>query len=389
MSNINTQVDLDLSSDVVQNFLFDKNQIEYLFDSTGRLGFSLEEERTDEEGSSQREQEMRFQIVEHWRLERKYGVSPRELIKVNVIVAQKILLKVAYKLYLKNDIDDAPRNRAIQLFEEYDSDSHGEDISAWVSANLSDGLNSDMFVVETTLALKKIGDRYDVRTEQRDALLEIYGEKDIDYYGSRAMVNMVPGNELFLTNWLKEMSSYLSAKPVGEELPKNHISRFDSQFEHTLGKGEIYDDEKVDKVLDKILPKIIPAECGEMRDYKHRLLTLGKWPEFRILWDKKTIKIGCAKITIHYPIFEMRIANLVFYVYYALPHNVGATLLKIASACAIRSALGASVVGIVVGNPAAAAASFKPLFKRCISKEIRGCIEPGLLKVKEIERGWS
>jgi hypothetical protein len=58
-------------------------------------------------------------------------------------------------------------------------------------------------------------------------------------------------------------------------------------------------------------------------------------------------------------------------------------IFKIAETCAIRSALGAAIIGIIMSNPAAAFASFNGLFKRCLEQEIKNCVNAGLLTIKE------
>lgn len=93
--------------------------------------------------------------------------------------------------------------------------------------------------------------------------------------------------------------------------------------------------------------------------------------------------MGCSSITIVYPVLQFRISELVLFVYYFYPNDVRRTVLKIIETCAIRSALAGGVVGVVVGNPGAAISTFNALFKRCIEREVKECINPGIVTIKE------
>ena len=377
MSNLNTQIDLDFSDSKIQKFLFDQNQTEISFVPPETQGFSSAGERPNGELNPPTER-IEFPVTELWLLEQ--GNNPSGTIKVNVICGQELSINIFYRLYLQDGIAESPKNRALFLFSEYDPANHGDDISAWVNANLSDDLDSSMFMLESIVALEKIGDRYDVDDSQRRALLALYGQDD---YNTSGQIHMVYNGEYTVEQWANETQATL--RKIGEEQSKDDEPPVASEVQEVPpGQADL----QLGTILDEITSDIIPSDCGVMRREEDKLLTLFSWPEFKIEWRKKRIKIGCSTITITYPILRTRTSKIVFYVYYSLPRNVGATVFKIASTCAIRSALGGGVVGIVMGNPAAALATFNALFKRCIEREVVKCIHPGLLTLKETGQ-WS
>lgn len=377
MSNINTQINLDFSDSRIQKFLFEENQTQVTFDPPITQGFTAADERPNGELNPPTEN-IEFPITELWLLEQ--GNNPSGTIKVNVICGQELSIGIVYRLHLKDGIAEAPKNRALTLFAEYDPAIHGDDISAWVKSNLSDGLESSMFILESVVTLEKVGTRYDVDDSQRRALLALYGQDDYDTSGQ---IHMVYNGDYTIEQWGNETKATL--RKIGEEQSKDDEPPVASEIQE-VPPGQA--DQQLGTILDQITGAIIPSDCGVMQREEHKLLTLLSWPEFKIEWRKKRIKIGCSTITITYPVLRTRTSRIVFYVYYSLPRSVGATVFKIASTCAIRSALGGGVVGIVMGNPAAALATFNALFKRCIEREVVKCIHPGLLTLKETGQ-WS
>ncbi len=118
------------------------------------------------------------------------------------------------------------------------------------------------------------------------------------------------------------------------------------------------------------------------------MVSVAAWPEFKIEYWYQTIRVGCARIRIPVPTIRTRISNLIVFLYYHLPVQVDEAVFAILKACAIRSALTGAVVGIVLGNPAAAIVTFKANFTSCLKDEFFACLNPGLFLVKEAGT-WS
>jgi|GEM_PF-2296879 len=146
-------------------------------------------------------------------------------------------------------------------------------------------------------------------------------------------------------------------------------------------------DSITDVLVDKIIPR--PASiCGIMKRYNYEIAKIAEWPEFKIEWRRKRIKIGCTRITITYPVLRTRKATLRFFIYFKVPKSITTAAFNIAKYCGKSSALKGGVIGIVSGNLALAIAAFKASFKDCVKREIKKCIYPGLFTVKVVT-GWK
>jgi hypothetical protein len=320
---------------------------------------------------------LEYLVTELWSVEQ--NGSSIGVVKADVSFIQDVQITIDYWLFLKDDAPDSAKAHAKDLLERYDPATDGEDIPAWVASNLGPELKDDMYFLESAVHLKKAGVRKESNIDQRRALFALYG-KDDDWE-IRSEIHLV--GDLNMPQWSQRNG--IDLRQIGEE-PQKLDAPTEAREIREVPQGQA--DQQLGTILDEILDVVVPSDCGQMDREEHKLLSLAAWPEFKIEWRKKRIKIGCSTITITYPVLRTRNSKLIFYVYYSLPRYVGRTVFKIAETCAIRSALGGGVVGVVLGNPAAALATFNALFKRCIEREVVKCIHPGLMTLKEAG-GWS
>ena len=124
----------------------------------------------------------------------------------------------------------------------------------------------------------------------------------------------------------------------------------------------------------------------------HKVMTVFTWPEFKVKWYPKDVKIGCARIRIWFPKLLTRTSDIVLYAMVAIAkRDANETMRQIAVDCAVGSALVGGIVGVVMWNFAAALAAFKVLFEYCIYNKVGQhltCLVPELVLLTE--RGkWS
>lgn len=332
-----------------------------------------------------------YLVEEHWQLYEGSSGTPQNpsqdgasvgIHRVTVAFGQDLEMTAEYWLFFRDGISDAAIDHGLDLLSRYDPDAHGEDVEAWVAANLGPLLTMDDFVLDTAITLEKRGSRYEVDTSQRDALLGMHAQGE-DTVG--AGISIV--GDYTMRTWSREHG--VTLKPIHEELiiddgeaPTNPMTT------EVVTQGGANDPAKVNAALNRIVAALKPVDCGVMNHHQLKLLSLAAWPEFKIEWVRRQIRIGCSRITVTLPVLRVRISRLVFYVYFAMPQSVGQLIFRIAETCAVRSALASAVIGIVASNPAAATASFTPLFRRCMEREIIRCLHPGILLMKE-HGGWS
>jgi len=319
-------------------------------------------------------QEVVFLVEEKYRLlENENGVGVH---KVIVALKHDVGIKVDYWLFLRSsNLSEAEIAHVRDRFHAYDPAQHGEDVEAWMRANL-EGIDENDFEVEPCLTLHKHSQvAQDHDASQRKALFALLG-----IGGSNPPPSTIHAvGDYSLTNWAQGRN--LKLVLMGRELVADDSDPPANPDSAVLGDAD--DLQQVSAAIDAIVDHIIPGECGQMRLEQIKLLTLAAWPEFKIEWHQKRIKIGCSRITISVPVLRIRITKLVFYVYFKVPVHIDRFIITIARTCAVRSALTSAVIGVVTSNIGAAVASFVPLFKRCIEQEIRNCLHPGLLLATE------
>ena len=382
---------LSINDAEIQKFVFDKQASSLKVNTPEKPGYSLVETR--ESKDKPKEEDVIFQVEETWAIEK--DSAPTGYNKLTVIYSQTIALDVVFHLLFKDGEPEAAKQHAITLLNQYDPLVHGADIEGWVTANLGDELKEDMFVLDTELVIEKRGEWHIVNCDQLAAFWQLHGNNfsnpaPHDHAcwggGSDAGGDLNIIGDYNIHQWSDDLGitvRFISRKLLMEWEPTA------GDFIHELTPPDSVNDiQTVESIIDNTADLLVPSDCGAMKHKKHRVATIYNWPEFKIEWRSKRIKIGCATVTIVYPILRTRTAKMACYVFYSVPVNTAQTALKVAETCAIRSALSAGVVGVITANPALAQAAFNELFRRCVMKEIIKCINPGLMTIKEVT-GWS
>ncbi len=284
-----------------------------------------------------------------------------------------------FYLFLRDSLSEDVKSYASQIFHSYDPSTHGGDVIAYMQANLNGRLNENDIEIESLVVIEKeFQNPSEKDVSQRQKLFDFLdcNDRPTGHDGRIDLDNMDMG----LPQWSHERKSYLKLISV-DIVPDDSSPPSNPNVDETISDPE--DPRDVANAIDQIMRDLVPSSCGAMARKEVRLLTIAEWPEFRIKWKKKRIKVGCSRITITYPILEIRMSKLVFYAYFKIPQDVGRFVLNIATVCAKRSALTSAVIGVITSNIAAAIASFTPLFKRCIETEVKSCLYPGLFLAKK------
>ncbi len=384
--NINLNTSIDFSSPKIQEYIYDSNNNSTLaLEPIAESGYTHDAaDRRLNSFFPTIKQDVPFLIAEEWAVEeivkdtagRPTGRIQSGINTIDVVLAQRLDVNIEYWVYFKENISADAKNYGRSLISTYDPGVHGDDLQAWIKTQLNDVLKEDMFTIEACIHINKDGNRQELNIKQREALFSLYGQTMGE---TRGNIDVIDGEGEY-EHWARGKN--LNLRKVGEYLKEKQAAPAITRNVREVEQPKTADS-VADNIIDEILTELVPSECISMVQRRHRLLTLYSWPEFKIVWKKKRIKVGCSKIIIYYPVLMVRISRMVFYVYYSLPTHVDLFILKIAETCAIRSALGAGIIGIIMSNPAVAIAAFKGLFKRCLEQEIKSCVNSGLLTVRE------
>lgn len=410
---------IDFSSSTFKQFLSDKTQpIFRFYDTEVRTiggkelvvalapdGYEHDPDLDIRSSDGSHSDSYNFLVEEVWRVYQKNGVVGRQRIVINSEAS--IEIRAPFGLFLKSGdgLTQEGRDHARMLLQDYDADPavHGPNIAAYLEKHRDPLLLTDEDYIVQPLIEAEVSDQFDpnrgfkdrlidVDSRQRDWLFSVYGNDgpNPDFIST---VDIIEGGSLDLPAPPLWQVVHEQQLRIGKEPVIRRVIEADGTppavdlFEAEVPAGTLEDTPQgrnaADQFLDKVLSDLVPSECGEMRRKNLRIMSALTWPEFRILWKRVVIKIGCAKISIKVPLPQTRLSNKVVFVRFSIPKNVGVTLFKVAETCAIRSAIAATVVGIVLANPGAAATSFNSLFKACIQRELQECIAPSLYVLKE------
>lgn len=159
--------------------------------------------------------------------------------------------------------------------------------------------------------------------------------------------------------------------------------------------NDVTDEAEIDAIIEDELTDIAePIRCHDLAYRKHRVGTVLAYPEFKVVWRKKRIKVGrCTFATIYYPQFFTRIRKNVLYASTAIPSSVVGAMEKGAIECLILAATSTGLIAIISGGMTLPVAGqvFAAAFTNCIKVKfgtgIR-CIIPKLTMIVE-HSAWN
>jgi hypothetical protein len=369
------ELSIDFNEPRIAAFLADVNGVDFVERPPAPEGFS-EVGRRENERDVERFPAL-FGLRELYRLE--MNGSSAGVVSADVIMQQGLRVWVEYVVYGRSDLSADQRQRLEALLGLHD-EQQPPDLEAWLVDQIRDGwILREQIVIAGHLHLRKRGNAQDVNASQRDVLFALYGQQG--NRPPRSRIELLP--EDGFTRWAEARNSRLvliGSEPITQGIARD--ATVSAEIPASPQPGEAAD-AAIDGLLDEATRVLVPNRCVGFRRINQRMVSVAGWPEFKIEWQFRTIRVGCARIKVPVPIMRTRISNLVCFLYYHLPEQADQAVFEILKACAIRSALTGAVVGIVLGNPAAAIQTFKANFTSCLKDESFACLTPGLFLVKE------
>ena len=319
-----------------------------------------------------------FPVTEVWVTRDKGGLIGKS--RLVSVFSQAYEISVSYEVFSQNykpsDLTkiqwEAAKDLAKQLLHEYDPNTHGNDINNWVGSRIAGtDLKEGQVEFVTRFTLKKSYAPSEHNTDAREAFLDMISKKPANPRNVEILLRLGNDDEgLDWSSWVRENGINAEFVSVEEYYQSEPI------------QTDLNNEGFVSDIIGDYLVKATgdgPCKIGKNTEEKRiHLLRLSKWPEIKVEWRRKKIKVGCSTITIKYPVFWKRESRLEYYVFWAIPKDVLYTAKIIAESCAKRSALKAAVLGLVLMNFAAALSAFVANFKSCVIEDIKSCVFPGI-----------
>ena len=128
-------------------------------------------------------------------------------------------------------------------------------------------------------------------------------------------------------------------------------------------------DELFEEILDNVVGDV---PCKILRPVKKKAGTLFKYPEWKIVWVMKEIRIGpCKLMKTKLPQLYTRVSQVNLYAISFAEEQLLPFFLKILENCLIRSAIASALLTLVTGgNFLTAVAAFKIAMQACVSTQI-------------------
>ncbi|PQA92958.1 hypothetical protein B0A69_12360 [Chryseobacterium shigense] len=385
MLKINFETRIDFTEKKIQEFLFDKNQQNYQVNPPVKSGFFYASDKVanDQMINASYQQKVTYSIREFWSvIQNNISVQNNP---ITIVYEQEVDINPEYLIYFREGISNEALAYAKDIISQYRFDT-GIAIEEWIQSKLNMILTEDMFYIDTSLYITKIGDRIEFNADQRYAFLRVYRLIEEDPSKDKpvkSQVHIIDDGDL--SHWQKESKTRLEKLKYEELILDNIEPKQNPTIKEYPANSPIPEAQKITDVLSVISSSLIPSDCGVMNFKTIKLLTLFNFPEFKVEMVDHRIRIGCSDIIISLPVLRMRNAEIVFYIYYSVPDDITQVLLKIMTVCATRAALEAAVLGVITSNPAVAIAVFNNQFKNCIQQEALKCINPGIMTIKETD----
>lgn len=288
--------------------------------------------------------------------------------EIKVIVQHYLEIKIHSGLFISQNATQSQRDDIINEFN--NADAANPDVSS-IMANLQNlNIPSTFYAVVPLYEVK--------RTEI----------KELDYEKRRLLSLMDPNQarEIFGETTLDniDIGEWIRNNPlIIKEESRVHIPECNENDEDSL--RVVDDSSDIDRAVNDI-SEIAQIDCRLVEKERKKIAVLVAYPQFKIRWRRKKIKVGCSRIVISVPQLMTREVREELYFILITKDGIEEVVLKVAKQCGLLAFGTAGVVGYITGNFKAALAAFKTAFNYCIEARLTTlyeCILPELIIVRK------
>ena len=290
--------------------------------------------------------------------------------EVSVPVTHILLLGVRGELLVRENLSPEALQAISDAFNDFD---FSVDLEQFVTEQqVLLGVTPSDFYLALTFTLEKVGEDSDLRGISHEAELNWLlsfnsGETEVTWGIPK------PDMQLYRYTLISErLICPYEPMPTPDGVVEVNVIT-DEQLneqsvkQHVLGHGQVSGCE-IDDIANK------------------RIATIYQWPEFRVIWVNRVIKIGCTRVILKLPKLEMRTVKKAAYGASAYESRFRDQVLDIIEDCLENSVVSSVVVGLLTWNLASAVAAFTGIFVRCIqlkSVEAIPCLIPEIVILTE------
>lgn len=315
-------------------------------------------------------------------------------VDVTVPVTEILTMSVFNHLLIRKTVTEPARSAIIAAWEGYDWTSTPDPLAYAREKMANQGVTRDMFAVRQSYRLTKQPNSRTSSTEQRDALLALYGQ------------SIAPATLRKDSRGRTVADGTLDLIGRDAKLPdqlKRDGYRLDLINTAAVGRMPAKVTDPVHQLVGKLsdTPNVIDIITTEMKGLdctigknpiQKRIATVFAYPEFKLTWELYRIRLGCVTVVLTLPVLWLRLAGIVLWAYVGNPTNILQHMISQVEGCAINAVLTGALIGIVLSNFAAALATFRVVFIDCVSSipaNIARCLAPGLVLLTESDGDWT
>ena len=288
--------------------------------------------------------------------------------EIKIIVKHYLEIKIHSGLFISQNATQSQRDAIINEFN--NADASNPDVSA-IMANLQNlNIPSTFYAVVPLYQVKRTKIE-ELDYEKRRLLSLMDPNVAGDIIGDSTLDN------IDIAEWIRNNPLII------KEESRVHIPECTENDEDTL--RVVNDSSEIDRAVDNI-SDIAQIECSLVEKTRKKIAVLAVYPQFKIRWRRKKIKVGCSRIVISLPQLMIREVREELYFILITNNGIEEVVLKVAKQCGLLAFGSAGIVGYITGNFKAALAAFKTAFNYCIESRLTTlyeCILPELIIVRK------
>jgi hypothetical protein len=297
---------------------------------------------------------------------------------VDIPIQHELECTLFSDLFISDTASTAQEQEIIRQFDL--ADAKDPNVGSIISTLEGQSISAELYNVVPKIVLRRMKLR--AVTTGLDRFLSLRTRNQAEEYWQDSWVIGEDGRQTRqIGEWADETQlrivfssvQHLSSIPALPELP-----------EHTY-KAPITEEERREAAINELSEDDLSCSNLTVKEDK-KLATIIGYPEFRIKWRTKRIKVGCVKITISYPQLQTRWTTEELYLMIVAEVNVERLIISVGKECAIRAFLVGGITAYLSGNFPLAVKTFKAAFYVCVVDKLTDfpkCFIPELKIVKE------
>jgi hypothetical protein len=297
---------------------------------------------------------------------------------VDIPIQHELECTLFSDLFISDTASTAQEQEIIRQFDL--ADAKNPNVGSIISTLEDQNISAELYNVVPKIVLRRT--KLLAVTTGLDRFLSLRTRNDAnEYWRESWVIGEDGGRERPIGEWADETQLRIVFSSVQH---LSNIPALPELAEHTY-KAPITDEERHAAAINELSEDDLPCSNLTVKEDK-KLATIIGYPEFRIKWRTKRIKVGCVKITISYPQLQTRWTTEELYLMIVAEMDVERLIILVGKECAIKAFLIGGITAYLSGNFPLAVKTFKSAFYLCVVDKLTDfpkCFIPELKIVKE------